>query len=150
MEKKTFFSGPSTADDIIFCSEFAKSVLENKIDGIFFKKVKNRQNTDYVDNIYQLYFDSVLSIEAIYGGSLTHCNTCGKKIIRIKYNSEQIKIKRKYLSGFNQAYRTGDILTEQKIGHTTFSVNIVPKLFYDLCEEYQLNHGMIYEPVKLI
>lgn len=147
---RQFFSGPNAADDIIFCSERAKAMLGNLWQGLEFWPVKKCNTSGYLTDLYQLFFSECLPIEAIGGGHLTACNICGRKIVRIAEDMPQIEIKREYLTNSNKVYRTGDVLTVQRKGYTTFSVNIVPQEFYRYCEKNQMNRGMVYEPIKLI
>lgn len=147
---RQFFSGPNAADNIIFCSEKTKLVLDNKWKGLEFWPVKKYNNSIYISDLYQLYFMESLPIDAIKGGSLITCNTCGRRIIWLTKGVHQMEINRKYLTSPDRVYKTGDVLTEQPNKCTTFSLNIVSQKFYQYCEKNQMNRGMIYEPIKLI
>ena len=47
-------------------------------------------------------------------------------------------------------YKTGDVLTEQKMGYHTSFFNIVSQEFYQYCERFGMNRSMVYEPVKVL
>ena len=147
--KRQFFSGPNAADDIIFCSEEAKELLNGKWQGLEFWPVKKCNNSKYTSDLYQLFFVESLPIEAISGDSVI-CDICGRKMIYITEATYQLKIRKEYLRNRNKVYKTGDVLIGQRKNYTTFSVNIVPKEFYQFCEKRQMNRGMVYEPIKLV
>lgn len=48
--KRQFFSGPNSMENIIFCSERTKNILENRWEGLQFKNVINKKGNDYVDD----------------------------------------------------------------------------------------------------
>ena len=148
--KRQFFSGPNAVDDIIFCSERAKMILQDRWENLEFWPVKKYNTSNYITGVYQLFFSECLPVEAFKGGHPTTCSKCGRKMIRITKGIQQLEISRKYFQNSNSVYRTGDILTEQFIGYATFSLNIVSQEFYQYCEANQMNRGMIYEPIKLI
>ena len=147
---KQYFSGPNAADDLLFCSEKAKGLLNNRWIGLEFWPVKKYNSSEYCSDLYQLVFGNDLPVEAISGGESIVCDGCGKKIVRFVEGIQKLEIRKEYLKNPGQVYRTGDVLTEQRKGCTTFSLNIVPQEFYQYCEENRMNRGMIYEPIQLI
>ena len=147
---RQFFSGPNSADEIIFCSEKIKNILENKWEGLEFWPMKKYNTSNYIKDLYQLYFSKRLPIEAFNSECLSICKGCGKKVIRIKGGAHPLEINKKYLKDQKSVYTTGDVLTKDKIGYNTFSLNIVSQDFYQYCEKHQMNRGMIYEPINLI
>lgn len=146
---RQFFSGPNTADNIIFCSERTKKILEKRWGGLEFWPVKYHKTSKYIKDLYQIVFIEYLPIEAFSGGILTRCSSCGRQIMRIIKGTHQLVINRKYLQNKKMVYQTGQVLTRKRIGFETFSLNIVPKEFYEYCERYGMNRGMVYEPIKL-
>lgn len=147
---KQYFSGPNAADDFLFCSEKAKELLNGRWEGLEFWPVRKYNSTKYISDLYQLVFIDYLPIEAISGGKAIQCEGCGKKIMRFTEGIHKLEIKKEYLNNPLKVYRTDDVLTEELKGCTTFSLNIVPREFYQYCEANQMNRGMIYEPIKLI
>lgn len=147
---RQFFSGPSAADDIIFCSKRAKLLLENRWVGLEFWPVKKYNTSKQLEDLYQLYFAECLPIEAFSGGQLAICKGCGRKIMRITEGVHQLVIDSKYLQDQKSVYKTGEVLTRELIGCNTFSLNIVSQEFYQYCEKHGMNRGMIYEPINLI
>ena len=147
---RQYFSGPNAADDLLFCSEKAKKLLGDKWLGLEFWPVRKYNSSEYISDLFQLFFTDTLPIEAITGGKSTTCNTCGKRIVRFKDGIHQLELKREFLRGSSKVYKTGDVLTEQIKGGETFSINIVSQEFYQYCEKNQMNRGMIYEPIKLV
>lgn len=147
---RQFFSGPNAADDFIFCSEKAKSILGDQWKGLAFWPVKKYNTFKYMADLYQLFFAECLPFEAFNGGKVATCNNCGRKILRITEGAGQLAIDRTYLQDQKRVYKTGNILTEQLKGYNTFSLNIVSQEFYQYCEKYKMNQGMIYEPIRLI
>jgi hypothetical protein len=148
--KKQFFSGPDSADEIIFCSERAKLILENRWKGLEFWPVKKYNSSEKITDLYQLFFTQSIPVESLHGGNLAKCNACGRKIIRITEGTHQLVVDRKYLQDRNNVYKTESVLTNQLIGCTTFSLNIVSNDFYMYCERNKMNQGMIYEPIRLV
>lgn len=149
-DAKHFFSGPNATDDIIFCSERTKQILGNRWDGLELWPVKKSNSSKYIPDLYQLFFAQELPIEAIDGGELRVCKGCGRKMIRIRDEIYQLKIRKEYLTDQNKVFKTADVLTADFIRCTTFSVNIVSQKFYQYCESRQMNRGMIYEPIHLV
>lgn len=147
---RQFFSGPNAADDIIFCSERAKSILENRWNGLEFWPVKKCNSSKNVADLYQLFFAKCLPIDALSGGKMAVCKGCGRKILRVSDGTNQLAINRKYLQDQRNVYNTGEVLTGYIIGSNTFSLNIVPQDFYQYCERHGMNRGMIYESVNLV
>lgn len=147
---RQYFSGPNAADDLIFCSEKAKELLQDKWLGLEFWPVKKCNDSKYISDLYQLVFVETLPIEAIAGGKSVICNICGKRLLRFTDGIHQLEIKKDYLKNMDIVYKTGDVLTEEFKGYTTFSINIVSKEFYLFCEKNQMNRGMIYEPIRLV
>lgn len=130
--------------------EKAKGLLNNRWIGLEFWPVKKYNSSEYCSDLYQLVFGNDLPVEAISGGESIVCDGCGKKIVRFVEGIQKLEIRKEYLKNPGQVYRTGDVLTEQRKGCTTFSLNIVPQEFYQYCEENRMNRGMIYEPIQLI
>lgn len=147
---RQFFSGPNSADDIIFCSEKARQILDNKWQGLEFLPVKKSNTSQYIPDLYQLFFKKILPVEAIRGGVFMTCRNCGKKMIRISKELYQLEFDKKYFLNPYSVYTTGNVLTTGLKGNETFFLNIVSQEFYQYCEKYQMNRGMIYEPIKLI
>lgn len=147
---KQYFSGPNAADDFLFCSGKAKELLKGRWEGLEFWPVRKYNSTKYISDLYQLVFNDYLPLEAISGGKDIQCKGCGKKIMRFTEGIQKLEIKKEYLNNSLKVYRTDDVLTEELKGCTTFSLNIVPREFYQYCEANQMNWGMIYEPIKLI
>lgn len=147
---RQYFSGPNAADDFLFCSEKARKLLNGRWEGLEFWPVRKYNSTKYISDLYQLVFKEYLPIEAISGGKVIQCKGCGKKIMRFAEGIQGLEIKKEYLNNPFKVYRTDDVLTEQRIGCTTFSVNIVSREFYQYCEVNQMNRGMVYEPIKLV
>lgn len=147
--KRQYFSGPNAADDLLFCSEKAKELLDNQWEGLEFWPVKKYNGSKNISDLYQLVFSNTLPIEAIAGGKSIQCDGCGKRIMRFADGIDKLEIRKEYLN-LRKVYRTGDVLNEQLKGCTTFSLNIVSQEFYQYCEANQMNRGMIYEPIKLV
>ena len=147
---RQFFSGPNAMDDIIFCSDKARKMLQDKWNGLEFWTVKKYNTCQNIEDLYQLVFNEKLPIEAISGWKKGTCSICGRKIIRIPKGEEQISINRKYLKDLNSVYSTGEVLTGDVLGCNTFSLNIVPQSFYQYCKQYGMNRGMVYIPINLL
>lgn len=147
---RQFFSGPNSADDMIFCSEKAKNLLGDKWQGLEFLGVKKSNTQRYIPDLYQLFFKEHLPIEAVKGGYRTMCRYCGKEIVRFKHDDlQELKIDRNFLENPYKVYSTGSVLVCGRTGYRTFSINIVSQQFYQYCEANHLNRGLAYEPVEL-
>lgn len=147
---RQFFSGPNAADNLIFCSERAKKILGNQWKGLEFLPVKKYNTSKYIDDLYQLFFTERLPVEIIRGEQQTICKSCGRRIIRIPKGESQLKLDGKSIQDQKSVYKTGEVLTEELIRNTTFSLNIVPQDFYQYCEKHAMNRGMVYEPIHLL
>ena len=147
--KKQYFSGPNAADDLLFCSEKAKDLLDNRWEGLEFWPVKKYTSSKNISDLYQVVFSNSLPIEAISGGKPIQCVGCGKRIMRFADGIQKLEIRKEFLDP-SKVYRTDDVLNEQLKGCTTFSINLVPQEFYQYCEANQMNRGMIFEPVKIV
>lgn len=74
-------------------------------------------------NLYQLYFAETLPMEAITNKPIISCPKCGKTMIRIPNPVQKLVLDKNYLKDQTHVYKTGDVLTEQKMGyHTSFSI----------------------------
>ena len=147
---RQFFTGPNSGDDMIFCSEKAKELLNGKYQGLEFWPVKKYNKGTCIEDLHQLIFTQNLPLEAISGGKSIRCKGCGKTLLLFKDYRLQFKIKTDYLTDTNCVYTTGEILTEDVRNHETFSLHIVSNAFYQYCEENNMNKGLSYEPIELI
>ena len=78
------------------------------------------------------------------------CPKCGKTMIRIPNPVQKLVLDKNYLKDQTHVYKTGDVLTEQKMGYHTSFFNIVSQEFYQYCERFGMNRSMVYEPVKVL
>ena len=101
-------------------------------------------------DLYQLFFDKQLPFEALQGGRCIKCRYCGKPIIRIKEDEADLRIKRGFLNDSKCVFSTGDVLTGEILGFSTYSINIVPRDFYLFCMKSKINKGLLFNPVMLI
>ena len=100
-----------------------------------------------IDDLYQLYFSEVLSVNAICGGKKTICRGCGRELVYISSMVQMLHIDRQHLKDTQMVYTTGEVLTMDSIHNETFSLYVVPQEFYQFCERYEMNRGMVYEPI---
>ena len=147
---RQFFAGPETSDDLLFCSEKAKSILGDGWKGLNYLRVKKENSSKYIPDLYQLFFDKQLPFEALQGGRCIKCRYCGKPIIRIKEDEADLRIKRGFLNDSKCVFSTGDVLTGEILGFSTYSINIVPRDFYLFCMKSKINKGLLFNPVMLI
>lgn len=146
--KRQFFSGPNSMENIIFCSERTKNILENRWEGLQFKNVINKKGNDYIDDLYQLFFENAIPFSAFVNAKSVRCHKCRKKMILV---SDCIfKIKEEYLQDSSKVYQTGEVITDGRIFGETVVLYIVPQEFYRYCEERGMNRGMDYRPVELV
>ena len=103
-----------------------------------------------IKNLYQLYFAETLPMEAITNKPIISCPKCGKTMIRIPNPVQKLVLDKNYLKDQTHVYKTGDVLTEQKMGYHTSFFNIVSQEFYQYCERFGMNRSMVYEPVKVL
>lgn len=146
---RQFFSGPNTADDLLFCSALAKTLLDDRWSGLEFLPVKKFRSAAYHSDLYQLSFTNRIPFEAMQGGKQSRCRSCGQPFLRLTEGPQQLEIRKDFLEP-DHVYKTGNVLSDQLMGSVTYSANIVPQTFYQYCKEHQMNHGMIYEPVKTV
>lgn len=147
--KRQYFSGPNSADDILFCSEKAKRILGEQWKGLEFWPVKKAGKEEYILNLYQIYFARTLPVEAFSGKTISKCRFCGKSVLRTR-DSERLAVSGLYLQDKYCVYTTGDICVSELSRGETFEIHIVSKEFYRYCEEKYMNSGMIYEPIDVI
>ncbi len=146
---KMYFSGPNAADDILFCSDQARRLLDGRWNGLSFLHVMN-SNGEYYNDLYQLSFKNRLPVNALSGGKKTICSTCGRSILRLKGGPYQLEIQKQCFDNGNSVYTTGSVLADWLTGFPTYAISIVPHSFYQYCEDKGMNHGMIYEPITLM
>ena len=89
-------------------------------------------------------------MEAITNKPIISCPKCGKTMIRIPNPVQKLVLDKNYLKDQTHVYKTGDMLTEQKMGYHTSFFNIVSQEFYQYCERFGMNRSMVYEPVKVL
>ena len=145
--RRQYFSGPATGDTFLFCSERAKSLLNKKWAGLSFYPVKKYRTQKMIDDLYQLYFSEVLSVNAICGGKKIICRGCGRELVYISSMVQMLHIDRQHLKDTQMVYTTGEVLTMDSIHNETFSLYVVPQEFYQFCDRYEMNRGMVYEPI---
>lgn len=147
---RQYFCGPNTADDLLFCSALAKTLLADRWNGLEFLPVKKGRSTEYHNDLYQLFFVNRLPFAALQGGKQSKCRSCGSPFLRLPNGQSQLEIRKEFLNMPDCVYTTGNNLSGQLVGAATYSANIVPHSFYQYCKERQMNRGMIYEPVKVV
>ena len=147
---RQFFSGPNAADDLLFCSGKTRRVLGSVWKGLEFWPVKKYASQGQIKDLYQLYFAETLPMEAITNKPIISCPKCGKTMIRIPNPVQKLVLDKNYLKDQTHVYKTGDVLTEQKMGYHTSFFNIVSQEFYQYCERFGMNRSMVYEPVKVL
>lgn len=149
--KNRFFCGIDWGNqNYLFCSEEAKSLLQNRWNGLEFWNIKKRTTKENVKGIYQMFFKNPIPLEAVVFddyGKMKICSGCGKKYIYTNKTYFQIKLKKEYMCNLKNVYSTGNIFSD---GLNDYEIHIVPHEFYKICEENGMNKGMIYEPIILV
>lgn len=146
---RQFFSGPNSADNLLFCSDQAKSLLDGRWSGLEFLPVKKPRNKGYHSNLFQLSFRETIPVEALAGGRPSKCRFCGRPLFRLFEGVNQLQVKKEFLKQ-GHVYKTGQVLTGQFLRCDTYSVDIVPHEFYQFCKERGMDRGLIFEPVDTI
>lgn len=128
----------------IFCSDLACKILGNSWEGLEFWPVKYCDKEEYISDLHQMKFTEVLPTEAIlFSGKekVKKCRKCGQQKRKIK-EPYQLILRKEYMPKVLQVYTTGETFE--------YPMHIVPNSFYQLCEKYNMNRNLEYEPIKII
>ena len=147
--KHSFFSGPDSADELLFCSQMAKQIL-GEWNGLKYLPVKKKNTSTFAPNLFQLSFEKILPIDALGGGKKYTCPHCGKQIIRYPKGLTSLTIRKSELKDPFSVYSTGNIVCGERVGYDTYSAYIVSHEFYRLCKERCIDRGLVFEPIKVI
>lgn len=150
-----FFGGTdATGENYMFCKEKTKEMITGRWRGLDFWPVKKYSTKQAMEDVYQLYFEQILPMEAIAltkKEKISTCKLCGRKKVYIN-ERYQLLLKEDYMKkvSHQNVYRTEKIWTCDRIGWFTFSYNIVSHDFYQFCKTHGIDRGLVYEPIKLV
>lgn len=148
--KNTYFSGPDTADNLIFCSQRGKQVLGSAWDGLKYTPVLVPRTGQEAQNVFQLQFTTLLPRDRIYLNGTEKkqkCRKCGKISYCIP-ETYQLAILGKGLAK-ECVYTTGDMWCYSKCGES-FPQYIVSSKFYNTCKQKGIIKGLVFTPVVLV
>ena len=95
-----------------------------------------------IDDLYQLYFSEVLSVNAICGGKKIICRGCGRELVYISSMVQMLHIDRQHLKDTQMVYTTGEVLTmdsitDSNLNHTGIYLYSKGKIMIHLTFDYK-------------
>ena len=147
--KNNFYSDDSGDYSTIFCSEYARRIISENVNGIGFRNVLRKSTMKPRDDIFQLTFRDRLPHEALILPeniiTITCKNCCKTQYRFTQANNFSIKVRSAYLERKTDAYITEDLFGEG-FGYRLIIVSSkVYKVIADMKER-----NIVFIPIELV
>ena len=148
--KRNFFELNWIGDEL-FVSDRAQQVLEQKnITGISFKEVKNKNGTEVIPNVRQMFIHNLLCAGMIEDGSYIKDTYICPKCLTKKFLPSGIGMMQFHREIFKNApdvVKTAEIFGS---GHYAARDIVIRNHVYRALTENSLDASLVFEPIKLV